>query len=309
MAETIKLRTNVAMFGVARAAYYQQGKEFFDKETGETSRWKDQVVLYGNWGEDPVKPGDGAVYLPISLVGQMQSIGLLEQTSDRNEKGVPEYKILDTKRQLRVIKCEDLKDAKKKRAYIGWADAGHPETAAAAPEAPKATGPRPAGVNGGTGRASPAEPTAPTAARPAQPDEEKLERLRKAHRRRLAQIAETTACAWRAAKHEVDLFLAEIGVERPKLPSAIYFDMVARFAATVAIAADREDLDVTRKPKDGRSGVAQEATEPPPVPPVPITDEDSHTGEKVSAIRAKSEFRDDDGLWPEEGDDEGDLPF
>jgi len=323
MGDELKLRTNVPLLGTVQQVAYFKGKDWADpNEGGKIKRLPDSLRLRGLFGEQGQTPRDTVVFLNVALLGEMLNIGLLRQEPGENSYGCPFYTVLNTTRTLRILKTED---GKKKPIFVSWADAGQPELAAATTgqAAGGATGPR-------STPSTPAQANTPAERRPASPvpgpaptDEQKLEKIRKAHRRRLAQIAEMTGCAWDLAKVEIDAFLERIGATRAGMPTAVYFDMIARFAASVNIQAERENLDVRRKPKtpsQGRSPAtsagAQGHEVPPPAPlPPGIPTEDPYTKQPVQGLQPAKAGKDlsldafDDFPEALNGEGEDDLPF
>jgi hypothetical protein len=223
---TLKLQTNIPLTGFVRYANYYKGKPWTDDQ-GVSKMLPDQVQLKGSWDGS----SDEALFLPMSLVGQMLDMGLLRQDQQPDKFGNPAYTVLNGTRKVRVLKTED---GKKKPVHISWADASATAAAPAAQTAAPST---------------PAQPA--KAAAPAQPrqdaDAQKRAEIRKAHRRALKTLGDTQANAWRGAKSQVDLLLAEWSIERTKIPTHVYLDLVARFAATSSIEAFRQNLIVEHK--------------------------------------------------------------
>ena len=303
---TLKLQTNIPLTGFVRYANYYKGKPWKDPKDGTEKVLPDQIQLKGSWDGST----DEGLYLPLALLGQMIDMGLLRQEQQPDQRGNPAYTVLNGTRKVRVLKTED---GKKKPIHISWADA--PATTTAAPPA----------------AASKPQSPAPTAAAPARaaspskpkPDSVELEKLRKLHRRALATIGETQANAWRGAKYQIDLLLAEWSIERTKIPTHVYLDLIARFGASSGIEAFRQNLVVEHKPKDtpaaapgaaAQAGSTAGAAALKPVagdayeqlhelaPPVPTREEltrDDHPDVDAGPVQ-------DEGYWPEEEDD---LPF
>jgi len=305
---TLKLQTNIPLTGFVRYANYYKGKPWKDPKDGTEKVLPDQIQLKGSWDGST----DEGLYLPLALLGQMLDMGLLRQEQQPDQRGNPAYTVLNGTRKVRVLKTED---GKKKPIHISWADA--PATTAAAPPA----------------AASKPQPSAPTAtaparaASPSKPDSAELEKLRKLHRRALATIGETQANAWRGAKYQIDLLLAEWSIERTKIPTHVYLDLIARFGACSGIEAFRQNLVVEHKPKDtpaaapgaaaqagstaGAAALKPISTEIPEVtstvrhddgPPVPTREElmrNDHPDVDAGPVQ-------DEDYWPGKEDD---LPF
>lgn len=297
---TLKLQTNIPLTGFVRYANYWKGKPWTD-DKGVSKILPDQIQLKGSWDGST----DEGLFLPVSLVGQMLDMGLLRQEQQPDERGNPKYTVMNGTRKVRVLKTED---GKKKPIYISWADA--PATAAAPAAAPQQAPPPPP-----ERKKSPEQRAAPTG--PANGDAVKLEQLRKAHRKALNTIGETQANAWRSAKHQIDILLSEWSIERTKIPTHVYLDLIARFGASSGIEAFKQNLVVEHKTRAAaespRPGVAAQAAvplkpidaEPPALAPV-ARHEDEHgrdDGEPAERVPGPTENTD---FWPEEEDD---LPF
>lgn len=231
----LKLMTNVPLTGFAKYANYYKGKKgWTDPEDGKVKDLPDNIQLKGSWDGTQ----DESLFLPIALVGVMLEMGLLRQENHDDKYGCPAYTVLNQARKIRVLKTED---GKKRPISISWAD-GAAAPAASPPTARAATPSQPT---------QPQQPAKETrgAAPPEPTDAAKLDKLRRAHRRRLQAIAETTANAWRAGAVELDKFLLERSIEKTKLPSQIYFEMLHSMGSTNAIQAHREQLIVEHRPK------------------------------------------------------------
>lgn len=242
MLTKVKLKTNVALTGFVKLAYYNKGKKWPDPEHGgELKQLPDSINLKGSWDGST----DESLFLPASMAGQMFEMGLIRQDPTAGKDGEPRYTVVQTQKKVRVIKVE--LEGNKKRTYISWADDPPPENA------PSEQASQPAK----RAAATPSQPTQPQqpaketrgSAPPEPTDAAKLEKLRRAHRRRLQAIAETTANAWRAGAVELDKFLLERSIEKTKLPSQIYYEMLHSMGSTNAIQAHREQLIVEHRPK------------------------------------------------------------
>jgi hypothetical protein len=297
---TLKLRTNVPLTGFVKYANYWKGKPWADPEKGGAiKQLPDQIQLKGSWDGST----DEGLFLPISLLGTMFDMGLLRQETVNDERGNPKYTVMNGARKVRVLKSED---GKKKPIYISWADAPPPEQQAAAPAAASpAAAPQPA--------ISP--PPAKKAAPPAIGNGEQ-EKLRKEHRRRLKVIGETQANTWRLAKAAIDELLGEWSIERTKIPTHVYLDLIARFAATSSIEAFRQQLVVEHKKKDVPAAApgapAQAGSTQGAGALKPITGDPTYPSSEPP-VPTPTELRADDAgpvdnadFWPEEEDE---LPF
>lgn len=295
---TLKLQTNIALTGFVRYANYYKGKPWTD-DKGVSKILPDQVRLKGSWDGST----DEGLFLPVSLVGQMLDMGLLRQEQQPDERGNPKYTVLNGTRKVRVLKTED---GKKKPIYISWADAPA-AVAGQQPAAPAAAGAAPARQPAATRPAATAHPT-----KPSNGDAVKLEQLRKEHRRALKVISDTQANAWRVAKYQVDLLLAEWSIERTKIPTHLYLDLVARFAATSSIEAFRQNLVVEHKAKDtpaAAPGAAAQADSTTGAAALkPITGDPTYPSSGAAPDPPPPEPGpvDNADYWPEEEDE---LPF
>lgn len=237
----LKLKTNVPLTGFAKYANYYKGKKgWTDPEDGKVKDLPDNIQLKGSWDGTQ----DDSLFLPIALLGTMLDMGLVRQEQGNDKFGCPAYTVLNQTRKIRVLKTED---GKKRPIYISWADAPPPEnqpTQQSNPPAARASTPPPSQ----TAQQPPAKATGP-AKTTDEPDAVKIEKLKRAHRRRLQAIAETTANAWRAGAVELDKFLLERSIEKTKLPSQIYYEMLHSMGSTNAIQAHREQLIVEHRPK------------------------------------------------------------
>lgn len=239
MLTKVKLKTNVALTGFVKLAYYNKGKKWPDPEHGgELKQLPDSINLKGSWDGST----DESLFLPASMAGQMFEMGLIRQDPTAGKDGEPRYTVVQTQKKVRVIKVE--LEGNKKRTYISWADAPPAESA------PAQQSSQPAKRAAATPPPSQDRPQPPAKASDKdKPDAITLEKLKRAHRRRLQAIAETTANAWRAGAVELDKFLLERSIEKTKLPSQIYYEMLHSMGSTNAIQAHRENLIVEHRPK------------------------------------------------------------
>jgi hypothetical protein len=235
----VKLKTNVPLTGFARQAYYNKGKLWPDPEqNNEMKQLPDSINLKGSWDGS----SDESLYLPVALAGQMLDMGLIRQEQAAGKDGEPRYTVLQTQKKVRVIKVE--LDGNKKKTYISWADVPPPENnQQAAPPAAASKPQQPAAA------AAPARAATADNRKPGPTDEQQLERVRKTHRKALNTIGETQANAWRGAKYQIDLLLAEWSIERTQIPTHVYLDLIARFGASSGIEAFKQNLIVEHKPK------------------------------------------------------------
>lgn len=276
MLTKVKLLTNVPLTGFVRQAYYNKGKKgWLDPKDGKTKDLPDSISLKGSWDGST----DESLFLPVAMVGQMLDMGLLKQDAG-NATAEPRYTVLQTQKKVRIVKTEE--EGNKKRTYISWLDGSAPATATAQQPGPPAS------------TSQPQKPAAHTPARAAakseatESDTQKLARVAKAHRKALGTILETQSCAWHGAKVALDELLEQWSLEKTKIPTHVYLDLIGRFAATASIEAFKQNLVVEHKeraaaaPKPGVAAqaavplktvsaepMALEPVAPPPEPPTP----------------------------------------
>jgi hypothetical protein len=258
----LKLKTNVALTGFAKYANYYKGKKgWTDPEDGKVKDLPDNIQLKGSWDGTQ----DDSLFLPVALLGTMLDMGLVRQEQTNDKFGNPAYTVVNQTRKIRVIKIE-TGEKNKKKTYISWADAPPPESNPAPAQPAKASPSAPVSQ-------PQKKPAAPAPARPADVlkngpvpevnsvEKQKLDRIKKQHRKALKTIGDTQANAWRGAKYQVDLLLGEWSLEKTKIPTHVYLDLIARFGATSSIEAFKQQLIVEHR-KNGDSPAAAPGVRP-----------------------------------------------